>query len=592
MSADGGGRPDLAGTFGMVASTHWLASATAMAMLERGGNAADAAVAAGFVLQVVEPHLNGPGGEVPILVHPAGASEPIVINGQGRVPAAASVGAYRALSLELVPGTGLLAACVPGAFGAWMRLLADHGTMSPREVMEPAIGYAERGHPILASACATISRVRELFAAEWPESARLWLGGGVPAAGNVVCNAALAATWKRLLGSAQRAGPDRSGQIDAMLHDFYDGWVAATIVAFARSTDVMDSSGHRHRGLIDAADMAAGRATVETPAGWSDGDVTVWKTRAWGQGPVLLEQLALLEGFDIAAMGLNSADYIHTVVECAKLAFADREAWYGDAMDPIDVARLVDPAYTAARRALVGPEASMALRPGSPGGLVARLPSVAIRDGDVADGIGEPSVAHDGVTRGDTVHLDVVDRFGTMISATPSGGWLQSSPAIPGLGFCLGTRAQMTWLEEGLASSLVGGRRPRTTLSPGLVTRQGTPLMAWGTPGGDQQDQWPLLVWLAHTRFAMSLQQAIDVPRFHIEHMPSSFYPRESHPGLVVVEERVGDTVIEALRERGHKVRVAPGWSLGRVTAVARRDDGVLLGAADARGLQSYAVGR
>jgi gamma-glutamyltranspeptidase/glutathione hydrolase len=290
---------------------------------------------------------------------------------------------------------------------------------------------------------------------------------------------------------------------------------------------------------------------------------------------------------------LNSADYIHTVVECAKLAFADREAWYGDTPDALDVAELLQPAYTAARRALVGPGASMALRPGAPGGREPRLPaSVGGDAGVAADGVGEPSVAADGVVRGDTVHLDVVDRSGMMISATPSGGWLQSSPAVPGLGFCLGTRAQMTWLEDGLASALRGGRRPRTTLSPSLATRQGTPLMAWGTPGGDQQDQWPLLVWLAHTIFGLGLQAAIDVPRFHIEHMPSSFYPREAHPGLVVVEERVGEDVIEELRARGHRVDVAPGWSLGRVTAVARRDDGVLLGAADPRGLQAYAAGR
>jgi gamma-glutamyltranspeptidase / glutathione hydrolase len=591
-SVSGGGRPELAGTFGMVASTHWLASAAGMAMLERGGNAADAAVAAGLLLQVVEPHLNGPGGEVPILVHTAGAREPVVINGQGCVPAGASVTAYRALGLELVPGTGLLAACVPGAFGAWMRLLAEHGSMSPRDVMTPAIGYAAHGHPILVTACAAIGRVQAMFTSEWPESARIWLGGGVPVAGDLVRNPALAATWERLLTSAEAAGSGREAQIEAMLRDFYEGWVAEAVVGFAQGTEVMDSSGRRHCGLLSAADMAAGRAVVERPASWSGDGVTVWKTGSWGQGPVMLQQLALLEGFDLVRMGMNSAEYIHTVVECAKLAFADREAWYGDAPGGAAVDELLDPSYTAERRALVGNRASMALRPGSVGGREPRLPAGVSWQGGPAVGIGEPSVAPDGVTRGDTVHLDVIDRYGTMISATPSGGWLQSSPAIPGLGFCLGTRAQMTWLEEGLASSLVGGRRPRTTLSPSLATREGAPLMAWGSPGGDQQDQWPLLVWLAHTRWRLGLQDAIDAPRFHIEHMPSSFYPRESHPGLVVVEERAGEDVIDELRARGHEVLRAPRWSLGRVTAVARRQDGVLLGGADPRGLQSYAVGR
>jgi gamma-glutamyltranspeptidase / glutathione hydrolase len=588
-----GGRPELAGTVGMVASTHWLASTAGMAMLERGGNAADAAVAAGFVLQVVEPHLNGPGGEVPILVHPAGAAEPVLINGQGCVPAAASVTAYRDLGLAHVPGTGLLAACVPGSFGAWMRLLLEHGSMSAREVMTPAVEYAAHGHPMLATACGTIGRVRELFESEWPESASIWLRGGLPVAGELVRNPTLAATWERLLRAGETAGGSRERQVEAMLHDFYEGWIAETIVAYARGTEVMDSSGRRHRGLLDAADMASGRAVVERPASWSSGGVTVWKTGLWGQGPVLLQQLALLDGFDLGAMGLNSTEYIHTVVECAKLAFADREAWYGDAPGCVDVEDLLDAAYTDSRRALVSDRASMSLRPGSVAGRAPRLPSGHLRGGGPsAEGIGEPSVSADGVTRGDTVHLDVVDRHGTMISATPSGGWLQSSPAIPGLGFCLGTRAQMTWLEEGLASSLVGGRRPRTTLSPNLATRGGEPLMAWGTPGGDQQDQWSLLPWLAHMRAGLGLQDAIDAPRFHIEHMPSSFYPREAQPGLVVVEDRVGEQTIDELRAWGHDVRVAPGWSLGRVTSVLRRDDGVLLGGADPRGLQSYAVGR
>ena len=206
--------------------------------------------------------------------------------------------------------------------------------------------------------------------------------------------------------------------------------------------------------------MAAGRAQVERPASWSAGGIRVWKTGLWGQGPVFLQQLALLEDFDLEAMGLDSAAYIHTVVECAKLAFADREAWYGDAGGNVGVDELLASAYTASRRRLVGDRASMELRAGAVGGREPRLPSRVARPDGSAHGIGEPSVAADGVTRGDTVHIDVVDRHGTMISATPSGGWLQSSPAIPGLGFCLGTRAQMTWLEVGLASSLAGGRLP------------------------------------------------------------------------------------------------------------------------------------
>jgi gamma-glutamyltranspeptidase/glutathione hydrolase len=260
--------------------------------------------------------------------------------------------------------------------------------------------------------------------------------------------------------------------------------------------------------------------------------------------------------------------------------------------DGVAVDDLLDAGYTADRRQLVGERASTELRPGSPGGRWPRMPAGVTAQSGSAVGIGEPSVSADGTTMGDTCHVDVADRDGMLISATPSGGWLQSSPTIPGLGFCLGTRAQMMWLEDGLPSSLVGGRRPRTTLSPSLATRDGAPWMAWGTPGGDQQDQWSLLVWLAHTRFALDLQAAIDAPRFHIEHMPSSFYPRQAHTGVVVVEERVGDDVIADLRARGHIIEAAPGWSLGRVTAVARRDDGALCAGADPRGVQAYVAGR
>jgi gamma-glutamyltranspeptidase / glutathione hydrolase len=580
----------------MVSSTHWLASAVGMAVLERGGNAFDAAVAAGFVLQVVEPHLNGPGGEVPILAAPAGAGRVLVVDGQGPAPAAASIGRFRDLGLDLVPGTGLLPACVPGAFGAWMLLLAEHGTLRPRDVLEPAIGYAQDGFPAVARVGRAIGAMAALFREQWPSSAEVWLAGGVPAPGGRLRNPALAATWRRLLVEAEAATTDRDGQIEAALAAFYDGFVAEAIDAFMTSTEVMDVSGRRHRGLLSGDDLHGWRASVEQPVTLDHRGWTVCKTGPWGQGPVLLQQLALLDGFDLGVMGLGSEAYVHTVVECAKLAFADREAWYGDpvAFDvPLD--GLLDPAYARQRRDLVGDQASMELRPGSPDGRSPRLPSTAsdplaglegFDRRDASMGWGEP-------TLGDTCHVDVVDRHGNLVAATPSGGWLQSSPTVPGLGFCLGTRAQMFWLEEGLASSLRGGTRPRTTLSPSLALRDGEPCLAFGTPGGDAQDQWTLQFFLAHARFDLDLQQAVEVPTFQTEHAPSSFWPRQAAPGQLLVEASHDPAVIKGLGARGHLVEVAQPWSLGR-TCAAGRDPatGFLVAAANPRGRQGYAVGR
>jgi gamma-glutamyltranspeptidase/glutathione hydrolase len=286
-------------------------------------------------------------------------------------------------------------------------------------------------------------------------------------------------------------------------------------------------------------------------------------------------------------MGPNSADYVHTVVECAKLAFADREAWYGDPrLVDVPLGELIDTGYAAVRRRMVGSNASMELRPGMVAGRSPQLPPLVGTGGRSVVGAGEP-------TRGDTCHVDVVDARGNLVAATPSGGWLQSSPAIPGLGFCLGTRAQTFWLTEGLPNSLAGAKRPRTTLSPTIVMRGADPYLAFGTPGGDQQDQWSLNFFLAHAHGSLNLQAAIDAPMFHTEHFPSSFYPRIARPGYVAVEERFDPDTIDELRRRGHDVGVEGSWSLGRVSAAGiDRDTGVLKAAANPRGMQGYAIGR
>jgi gamma-glutamyltranspeptidase/glutathione hydrolase len=596
-------RPELAGTFGMVASTHWLASATGMAVLEQGGNAFDAAVAAGFVLQVVEPHLNGPAGEVPVIGFDAAGGQPFVLDGQGPAPAAATLEACAGLGIDLVPGTGLLAACVPAAFGTWLLLLERYGTMRLRHVLSYAIGYAQAGYPMLAGASEAISAVAPMFTEHWPSSAEIYLAGGVPAAGSRFANKPLATVYERILAEAEHAGSGREQQIEAARRAFYEGFVAEAIADYLRSAEVMDVTGTRHRGMLTGSDLAAWRASVEQPVTLDFGGLTVCKTGPWGQGPVFLQQLAMLAGFDVAAMAPDSAEFVHTVTEVAKLAFADREAWYGDPRhSDVPLADLLSAGYAAERRALAGSEASGDLRPGSPGGRQPRLPAFALArfapgagPAASADGTGEPTVpsgvASPALGPGDTCHLDVADRFGNMVAATPSGGWLQSSPVIPGLGFCLGTRGQMFTLTPGLASTLAPGRRPRTTLTPSLALRDGSPYLAFGTPGGDQQDQWTLAFFLRHAVHGMNLQEAIDAPAFHTAHFPSSFYPRGSEPRSLAVESRFGPDVIDALRARGHEVDVRPPWSLGRISAVARRD-GFLYAAANPRGMQGYAAGR
>ncbi|MEV4357026.1 gamma-glutamyltransferase family protein [Nonomuraea sp. NPDC049625] len=593
-------RPELTGDFGMVASTHWLASATGMGVLERGGNAFDAAVAAGFVLQVAEPHLNGPGGEVPILLWSEDEQKVSVVCGQGVAPAAATIERYTGLGLDIVPGTGLLAATVPGAFGGWMLMLERWGTWSLADVLAPAIHYAEHGVPVLERIAATIESVEGLFNDDWPTSAATWLPGGrVPAAGSKLANPVLAATYRRVVAEAEAASSTREGQLDAARRAWYEGFVAEAIAEFCAKTAWRDSSGEAHGGLLTGDDLARWSASVEEPLAFDYRGHTVYKTRPWGQGPVFLQQLALLQGFDLDGMEFLGADYVHTVTEAAKLAFADREAWYGDTDVP--VSDLLSEAYNAERRKLIGAQASFELRPGAPGGRVPRLPDYpapgtasdapGISGARSPQGVGEPTVARDGTVKGDTCHLDVVDRYGNMVSATPSGGWLQSSPTIPELGFCLGTRAQMFWLQDGLPASLRPGTRPRTTLTPSFALRDGRPWLAFGTPGGDQQDQWSLNFFLAVVHGGLNLQEAIDAPMFHSEHFPSSFFPRGSRPGVLHVEDRVDAGVTAELRRRGHEVEVQGSWTLGRLSAVAR-DGEFLKAAANPRGAQGYAVGR
>ena len=592
-------RPEILGTFGVVASTHWLASAAGMGVLERGGNAFDAAVAAGFVLQVAEPHLNGPLGDVPILLHSAAENRQSVICGQGPAPAAATIAKLRdELGHELIPGTGLLPAVVPGAFDAWMFMLRDWGTISLREALAPAISYARHGVPVVPRISATISTMQPLFTAAWTSSAAVFLPGGeVPEPGTLFRNTALAETYERVLREGESAGADRVAQIEAARRAWYCGFVAEAIDRFCRGTDVLDVSGRTHRGLLTADDLARWQARYEEPLAYTYRGVTVLKCGPWSQGPAYLQTLALLKGFDLDATSPLDPHFLHCIIEAQKLAFADREAWYGDP-DFVDVplAHLLSDDYNDHRRRLIGETASFELRPGRVPGRVTPWVDHAARHRDAASygsntGAGEPTVARLGAIGGDTCHVDVIDRHGNMVSATPSGGWLQSSPVIPELGVPLGTRGQMFWLREDHPNGLAPGKRPRTTLSPSMALKDGRAWMAYGTPGGEQQDQWSLAFLLRMIHHRLDIQQAIDAPAFHCEHWPSSFWPRPARPGRVVIEERFGPEVAEALARRGHDVEVGGPWSEGRLSA-ARLENGLLKAGANPRGMQGYAVGR
>ncbi len=573
--------PLLMGRQVMLATEHYLSASAGARIFAHGGNAIDAAVAAIFVEGVVNPHLHTIGGEAPMLIHSAAERRVVAINGNMRAPARATIAHYKSLGLELVPGEGLLAAGVPAALGALVCALSKFGTRALADVIEPAMALAEDGFPVhagLAGEAATISGTAgtpamargasilsnaQKFRDSWPSSARVYLPGGEPPApGDVIRNPALARFFRRLLeaeASARNRG--REAGLEAARERFYSGDIAREIVAWSEANG----------GLLGLEDLAGFVTKVEQPVHADYRGLEVFKCPPWSQGPVFLQQLRILEGADLRAMGHNSADYIHFVTEAAKLAFADREAWYADpdfVAVPIDA--LLSPRYAAMRRELIDPQrASIEHRPGDPVNMRALAPNGA-----------EPRAWGPG-----TIHVAAADRSGNLIAITASGGWIPSSPVIDALGFPLGTRMQTFYLDPRHPNALMPGKRPRTTLSPSLVTRAGEPYLAFGTEGGDQQDQWTLQFFLNVVEFGMNLQEAIEAPKFSSAHFPSTFFPHAAHPGVLRIESRIDESVRAALSARGHQLKLRPAWSEGRVLAVEiDRGRDIVLGGADPRG--------
>lgn len=594
-------RPEIRGRFGVVAATHWLGAQAAMRMLELGGNAYDAAVAGGLVIQVAEPHLCGPGGDVAMLHFNAADRAARVVCGQGPAPRRASVGAVRGLGLDLVPGTGLVPAVVPGAFDAWMLLAEQYGTLEPDQVFGPALDYADHGVPVHPRLAATLAALETVFRRDWTDSAALWLRDGVPRAGQSLGNPVLAATWRRLLASG---GGTRTQRYAALRAAWSDGFVADAMHAYCSRARVIDISGQANPAFLRGDDLAGWRAAEEVPVGLDWRHRRVLKCGPWSQGPVLLQMLAMVGDEPAIAADMGGAETVHLLAEAAKLAMADRECHYADPLHadvPLDALLSAD--YARARRAAIGDRASEAFRPGPlPGGRAPDFAAALARqrpEGVLgAYGAGEPTfLSLDARARpvaavGDTSAICVMDAAGNTVAATPSGGWLQASPTIPELGFCLGTRAQSCWLDEDHPNALRPGQRPRTTLTPTLVLGDdGTPVFASACPGGDQQDQWQLQVLLRHALHGMDLQAAIDAPGFHAEQWPSSFYPRGALPQALKLESRFAAATVAELERRGHAVKQVEPWSEGRVCAVARQD-GFLCAGASPRGNQAYAVGR
>ena len=563
-----------------------------MSVLERGGNAFDAVVAGAFVLVVAEPDQNGLGGEVPILVRPADGRVRVIC-GQGPAPAAATRDAFEGLGLDLIPGSGILPACVPGSFDAWMLLASDYGTWKLGDLLAYAIGYARRGVPVSSGLAMRIGGVAQHIREKWPTTAEIYLADGLPREGQVLRNAALASLLERIVREGEAAGVGRTAQIEAARRAWREGFVPEAAFGWLEGRAISDLQGRSDTALIARRDWAGYSATVEEPAVLRVGDFTVHKAGPWSQGPVLLQSFALLAQANIEAATPDTAEYLHTVLEAMKLAYADREAWYGDpAFVDVPLADLLGPGYARERRALIGPVASPDLRPGSPGGRMPRLPAH-------VSGASDPSVTR-GARRavrvlpagGDTAHIDVVDRERNVVSATPSGGWLQSSPVIPALGFPLGTRAQMFWLDAGVPNSLEPGKRPRTTLTATIAVTDDGAVIGCGSPGGDGQDQWTLQLMLRHLVHGTSLRDAVDRPTFNSLDMPLSFWPRARRPKVVQMEADWDASVLAELRRRGHEVESVPAQSLGWPCAVRATSSGLLSAAASARGRNCTAAVR
>ena len=589
------------GTRGVVTAGHYLAATAGFRIMEQGGNAIDATAAMCFCLNLIEPHNCGFAGEAPGLIYSAKEKQVFSLSGQGWSPQALTIDWCKANGIDAIPGDGYLPATVPATFGTWALALARFGTLTLSQVLAPTIELAENGFPMYPILRNHIQANAQKYREHYPSTAEIYLPNGhVPEVGDIWRNPATAATLKYLCDAEKNArGKGRGNKtritgIEAAVRAYYEGDVAAQLIAFSRENPVMDASGKAHTGLLTAADFADWHAEVEVPTTVNYRGLDVYKCGPWTQGPVFLQQLALLQGFDLKQMGHNSAEYLHTLMECAKLAFADREAYYGDPdFDDVPLDTLLSAAYNDARRNLISQTANGEMRPGDVG---RGVPDWATTFDVIADnrrGMGLSSdIAPTPMTPHDTTHCDAIDREGNMVACTPSGGWTSTSPVVPGLGFPLGTRAQIYYLNPNRPNALQPHKRPRSTLTPSLVMRDGRPYMVFGTQGDDKQDQWTLQFFLNMVDFGMNVQAAADAPLVHSVHWPSSFYPRTAVPNGVVAEDRIDPETLAALQQRGHEIQRVDGWTLGRCLGIVYdAERGLIMGGVSPRQQVPYAIG-
>lgn len=586
-----GTRPVVMGTHGAVACGHYLAAELGVNIMRQGGNAIDAGVAMVLAESLLEFQSFGFGGEVPTLIYSADQKKVYEVNGNMTAPKAANIKWFKEHGYNMIPDDCFMPAGVCAVLDALVQMLDRFGTMSFAKIAEPAIEFGDSGFPMYLAQQTTIKLCEKKFSEVWPTSgAALLPNGKVPQVGEIYRNPTWANTIKRLVDAEKlslKKGGQRHDALMAVRDYFYKGPIAQEIVKFQKENKFIDAEGKTNYGLLTLDDFAQYQCKIGEPVCANYRGYDVYKCGPWTQGPVFLQQLKILEGFDLKAMGHNSLEYIHTWIEAAKLAHADKEKYYGDPdFVYVPIKGLISKEYADQRRKLIdAANASQELRPGNP------YPYDTHPENQPDDLNLDPSdkMIQDHGTTG----TRVIDAQGNMFSATPSGGWFHMSPIIPSLGFCLGTRAQMFYLQDGLAKSLQGGKRPSTSLTPTIVLKDGKPLMAFGMPGGDLQDQGTLSSFLNIVDFDMDLQAAINAPKFWTRHFPSLFYPHEAKPANLTIEKRLAnlDPNVAALTKKGHNVELSEPWT-GDNTMICMIDHKhkVIKAAASPRFTRSYAL--
>ncbi|HEV2363537.1 MAG TPA: gamma-glutamyltransferase [Caulobacteraceae bacterium] len=561
-------RPTIAGTRHVVAAGHYLAAEAAFQILEAGGNAIDAGVAAGLCMGVVQSELVNIAGVAPIILYVAESDEIVTISGLGWWPKALDPQLFEREHGGRIP-EGILRTVVPAAPDAWITALARYGTMSFADIAGAAIGFARDGfvmYPLMAELLETYADGYR----RWPSSAAVYLPGGrPPRPGEVFVQKDLAGSLRYMADcerGALRGG--REAGLKAARDAFYLGDIARTITRFHEANG----------GLLRMEDLAAFHAEVEPPLAASFGGARVYSCGPWCQGPAMLQMLTMLEGADLEGLGHNSDAYLHMLAETVKLAFADRHAAFGDPRYvEVPLARLLDRTYCQERRGLIDPDRAFPDMPAS--GL-----------GQTGPGSPRPAHAHPAPAL-DTSYVAVIDRAGNVFSATPSDV-SYDTPVIPGTGLCPSSRGSQSWADPAHPSGVAPGKRPRLTPAPFLARGPEGGFTAFGTPGGDVQLQALLQVWLNLEVFGLSPQAAVEAPRFASYSFPDSFEPHAAHPGGLQVERRVGEDAIAALDRRGHDVALWPefSWRAGAVCLARQRPGGVVEAAADPR-RPAYALG-